>query len=219
MVFYLACEGHTERWYFEWLQKQINSDPRTVNPVEFKYKNVSPSSFAKSNAGAFTKSLLGNCSFCTVRDIEDYDDFHYGKFKDLLKSNKDARSLMRKVPFYIAYSNFTFEVWIIAHKMQVPSVMHRSEYFKAINKAYDTEFLDNDDYKHEKNFKGLLKGLSLDHVIDNALAECARFKSYNAQFHADKKRSLYGFDYCLNDPDTTLDDFVRIVLRYAGYSV
>lgn len=219
MVFFLACEGYTERWYFEWLQKQINSDSRTANPVEFKYQNTTPSSFAKSNAGAFTKELIGDCAFCTVRDIEEYDAFHYSKFKDLLKSNKDARSLMCKVPFYIAYSNFTFEIWMVAHKMQVPSVIRRSDYYKAINKAYNATFLDNDDYKHEKHFKSLLQGLKLDDVIEKALPECARFKKHNAQFHADKKRSLYGFDYYLNDPDTTLDDFVRIVLRYAGYSV
>ncbi len=219
MTFFLSCEGYTERWYFEWLQKQINADARTLRPVNFKFTGGTPSSFAKSNAGAFTKSLLGDCLFCRVQDIEDYGEYHCRNFKDLLKSRKDAKSLMRKVDFYIAYSNFTFETWIIAHKIQVPSVIDRAEYYKTINGAYNTSFLDNDDYKHEKNFKGLLNGLCLDDVISSALPECARFKKNNVLYHSDKKRSLYGFDYYLNDPDTTVDDFVRVVLRYAGYDV
>ena len=28
MIYFLSCEGETERWYFEWLKKQINNDPR-----------------------------------------------------------------------------------------------------------------------------------------------------------------------------------------------
>lgn len=217
MIFFISCEGETERWYFDWLRKQINGDRRTVTPVKFKFTGGSPTSFVKSNAGAY--SMLDGCSFCRVQDIEDYGEYHTEKFETLLKSNKDAKSRMRKTNFYIAYSNFTFEVWIIAHKMQVPSVVHRSEYYKTINRAFDTAFRDNDEYKHEDNFKGLLAGLTLDDVINTALPECERFKKNNDIHHADKKRSLYGFDYCLNDPDTTLDDYVRVILRYAGYSV
>lgn len=31
--YYISCEGETEKWYFEWLQTQINNDSRTKNKV------------------------------------------------------------------------------------------------------------------------------------------------------------------------------------------
>ena len=35
MKYFISCEGDTERWYLEWLQKEINKDDRTKQKVEF----------------------------------------------------------------------------------------------------------------------------------------------------------------------------------------
>lgn len=40
MIYFLSCEGETERRYFEWLKKQINNDPRTKNKVDFRFRKL-----------------------------------------------------------------------------------------------------------------------------------------------------------------------------------
>ena len=153
MIYFLSCEGETERWYFEWLKNQINNDSRTKNKVDIKFKKLMPSAFAKSNAGTFTKDMLNDSIFCRIQDIEDYNDEHIKKFHLLLKSTKEARQRYKKISFIIGYSNFTFEVWILAHKAKVREIVDRAYYYQEINSAYNTAFINNDDYKHENNFK------------------------------------------------------------------
>lgn len=216
MKYFISCEGDTERWYLEWLQRKINGDSRTKQKVEFVFKNIMPSSFAKSNIGTFTKEMIAGSYFCRIQDIEDYSDYHIKKFEDLLESTKRARQLLKKYSFLIGYSNYTFEVWIIAHKAQVKSVANRSQYYTQINKAYNKSFVSNDDYKHKKNFESVLHMLSLDDVIKNALPECVRFRNMNYKNNKKLIQLKYGFGYIKSDPDTTLDEFIKIVLKNAG---
>lgn len=216
MKYFISCEGDTERWYLEWLQIQINKDSRTKQKVEFIFKNVTPSSFAKSHNSTFTKGMIAGSTFCRIQDIEDYSACHIKNFHSLLASNKKAKQLFTKYNFIIGYSNFTFEVWMISHKAQVKTVTDRSQYYKQINSAYGKNFINNDDYKHEKKFDSVLKMLSLDDVIENALPECKRFKTLNYQNNPQLVRSMYGFRYILSDPDTTLDEFIKLVLHNAG---
>lgn len=215
MRFYISCEGETERWYFEWLQRQINKDKRTREKIDFCFKNISPSSFAKSNKNAFTNAMIEGTKFCRVQDIEDYSECQIKAFHNLLKSNKEAKNILKKVSFIIGYSNYTFEVWIIAHKTKVKSVAHRDHYYRQINSAFGKKFENNCDYKSKSNFESILKLLTLDDVINNALPECQRFKSKNSTDDPQSKRSMYGFTYMLKEPDTTLDDFVKIILKCA----
>ena len=97
--YFISREGDTEQWYFEWLQKIINNDPRTKNKIEFKFLNVTPSSFTKSNHNTFTRDMLKGSCFCRIQDIEDYGQDRINKFKDMLKSNKDAQKLFPKYHF------------------------------------------------------------------------------------------------------------------------
>lgn len=216
MIYFLSCEGETERWYFEWLKNQINNDSRTKNKVDIKFKKLMPSAFAKSNAGTFTKDMLNDSIFCRIQDIEYYNDEHIKKFHLLLKSTKEARQRYKKISFIIGYSNFTFEVWILAHKAKVREIVDRAYYYQEINSAYNTAFINNDDYKHENNFKNLLKQLTLDDVIHKAIPECKRFVEKCYSDNPALKRELYGFKYIHANPDTTLHDFIRSILEYAG---
>ena len=216
MIYFLSCEGATERWYFEWLKNQINNDPRTKNKVDFRFKTLMPSAFTKSNAGTYIKNMLKGSIFCRIQDIEDYNDEHIKKFHLLLKSTKEARQRYKKISFIIGYSNFTFEVWILAHKAKVREIVDRAYYYQEINSAYNTAFINNDDYKHENNFKNLLKQLTLDDVIHKAIPECKRFVEKCYSDNPALKRELYGFKYIHANPDTTLHDFIRSILEYAG---
>lgn len=214
--FFISREGETEQWYFEWLQKQINDDARTKNKIEFKFLNVTPSGFSKSNHNIFTRDMLKGSCFCRIQDIEDYGEDSIKKFKELLKSNKEAKKLFPKFNFQIGYSNYTFEVWMISHKARVRAEMDRKNYYKQINTAYGKSFIDNDDYKHENHFRSILSMLTLDDVIHKAIPECERIRQANINQNAQLKRSDYNFDYFLCNPDTSLHMFVGLVLSTAG---
>lgn len=95
MDYFVSCEGDTEKWYLEWLQNKINEDTRTKEKVKFIFKNIMPSSFAKSNAGTFTKAMIAGTTFCRIQDIEDYSKSHIESFHNLLKSNKTAKQLFK----------------------------------------------------------------------------------------------------------------------------
>lgn len=216
MIYFLSCEGKTEHWYFEWLKTQINNDSRTKNKVDFRFKKLMPSAFAKSNVGTFTKDLLNGSIYCRIQDIEDYNEEHIKKFHLLLKSTKEARKRHKEILFNIGYSNFTFEVWILAHKAKVRKIYDRANYYQEINSAYNTSFLNNDHYKHERNFKNLLGQLTLNDVIFKAIPECKRFVKKCYCDYPNLKRELYDFKYIEANPDTTLHNFVEKILEYAG---
>ncbi|MCM1440818.1 MAG: RloB family protein [Roseburia sp.] len=215
--YYISCEGETEEWYFEWLQTQINNDSRTKNKVTLNpHKGRTPTDYAKSIRGAYV-AQTGRCkTFYRVQDIEDYSDEHIEKLHELCANTKKAKSITNNCEFAIAYSNFTFEVWIIAHKSQVPTVIDRSKYYEHINRAFGFKFKDNDEYKKEDNFKKLLKTLTLDDVINHALQECEKIRSNNEAFYKDCKRQYMGLTYFLQNPDTNIDVLIRDILKGSG---
>jgi len=214
--FFISCEGKTEKWYFEWLQKMINDNSKTKNKIEFKFLNVTPSSFTKSNFNIYTQGMLKGSYFCRIQDIESYSNDSLKQFTDLLKSNKEAKKLFPKYNFYIGYSNYTFEVWIISHMSKVKTEVDRKNYYKQINNAYNKAFSNNDDYKHENNFKSLLDMLTLDNVINTAIPTCENMRNYNSTNNPEQKKSEYNFDYFLSNPDTSLHEFVKIILSNSG---
>lgn len=216
MKVFLYCEGETERWYFEWLQNKINHDNRTKEQIKFVFKKAGPSSFAKSNRDTYTKGMLANDLYGIIQDIEDYSQENIAKFNKLLKSCKEAEKLLKKIQFIIGYSNFCFEVWIIAHRIQVKSMSDRNQYYRQINKAYGTTFTSNGEYKRKKDFNSILAQITLDDVINRALPECKRFKTHNYECNSHLIRTQYGFTYILNNPDTTLNVFVEKLLTLAG---
>lgn len=215
--YYISCEGETEKWYFEWLQTQINNDSRTKNKVNLNpHKGRTPTDYAKSIRGAYA-ATSGRCKcFYRVQDIEDYNDYHINKLHELCENTKKARSITKNCEFAIAYSNFTFEVWIIAHKLQVPSIIDRIKYYEHINRAFGFKFKDNDEYKKEANFKKLLDVLTLDEVIEHALPECARIRENNEMFYKNYERQYKGLTYYLHNPDTNIDELIRSILQDAG---
>lgn len=216
--YYISCEGETEKWYFEWLQSQINSDTRTKNKVTLNpHKGRTPTDYAKSIRGAFAATSAGCAKlFYCVQDIEDYSDEHIKKFHELCKNTKKAKSITKKCQFAIAYSNFTFEVWMIAHRLQVSSIIDRSKYYQEINRAFGFKFVDNDDYKKEDNFKNVLKLLTLDDIIKCALPECDRIRKINNTFYKQYERQYMGMTYYVHNPDTNIDELIREILHSSG---
>lgn len=120
-----TVEGWTERWYLEWLRDQINKCPEAAYTVSIDPKvQQSPIKFAK------TVNPLAVPNAVHICDYESNDADHIRKFQDTLKQLKMANSLKgRSFKYSLGYCNFTFELWMILHKMDFGgAVAHRSKY-------------------------------------------------------------------------------------------
>lgn len=159
--YYFSVEGETEKWYLDWLQKTINSI------TESKY-NVKLDSKIQKNPLTRVKgmTLLESTEITHVFDRESEDDVHVKQFQETLDRMSDAEQLGKDIKYKLGYSNFTFELWIILHKMDCNGAKtHRKQYLPELNKAYDEKFEDLQEYKRENDFKRILKKLTIEDVI------------------------------------------------------
>ncbi|MGM9601109.1 MAG: RloB domain-containing protein [Faecousia sp.] len=203
-----TVEGWTERWYLEWLRDQINKCQEAAYTVSIDPKvQQSPIKFAK------TVNPLAVPNAVHICDYESNDEDHIRKFQDILKQLKMANSLKgRSFKYSLGYCNFTFELWMILHKMDFGgAVAHRSRYLDPINKAYGTDFEDLDKYKHEKNFKSCLAKLTLDDVRA-AIRRSKRIMESNRQ-NGLREKEYMGFRYYSENPSLTIWECVELILK------
>jgi hypothetical protein len=81
---------------------------------------------------------------------------------DLLK---ETSKLGKQIKYNLGYSNFTFELWMILHKSNCNALLtHRHQYLPLINRAYNENFENLEQYKRESNFKRILRKISLSEV-------------------------------------------------------
>lgn len=158
--YYFSVEGETEKWYFDWLQGKINSEPAARHKVSIDSKIQNPIKRAKSI------NMLTKTEIIHVFDYESNDEVHTVQFIKTLDLLKDASKLGKQIKYQPGYSNFTFELWMVLHKAECNApLVHRRQYLDPINKAYGENFENLDQYKHEANFKRVLGKISLLEVM------------------------------------------------------
>lgn len=209
--YYLSVEGETEKWYFEYLQELINSTDEIPFKVNFDIKiNKSIISRAKSISAIYSIKAFHIC------DYESNERIHKVQFERVLRELIEVKKINKKIHYKLGYSNFSFELWIILHKMQqTAAIAHRKQYINGINKAYNENFQYIDDYKEERNFKKILKKITLDDVINavNNGNEIRKINEANLQFNYRK----YGtFEYYIENPDMTINKCVEQILKECG---
>lgn len=107
-------------------------------------------------------NVLSKVEITHVFDYESNDDLHTTQFKETLDLLKKTSTLGKQIKYNLAYSNFTFELWMILHKFSCNAPLtHRHQYLKLINKAYNENFNSLDQYKRESSFKRILGKISL----------------------------------------------------------
>lgn len=160
--YYFTVEGETEKWYLDWLQEKINNEDSS------KYK-VAIDSKIQKNPLKRAKSLnvISKVEITHLFDYESDDEVHTTQFRTTLDLMKEASNMGKQIKYNFGYSNFTFELWMILHKINCnASFAHRRQYIDPINTAYSEKFEDLKHYKHEDNFKRLLAKISLREVKD-----------------------------------------------------
>lgn len=206
----LSVEGETEKWYFEWLQKEINACSTAACTVSFGNLKIEkdPIKYAKGLIG------IGKLTAVHICDKESNDQVHEIQFLNTLKRLKSSRSIGKSLKYDLGYSNYTFDLWIILHKTDSRRYFaDRSQYIRTINSVYGENFENMDEYKHERNFRRILSGLNLENAIE-AVNRAKNIREHNLA-HCQKKL-MYGYDYFDENPDLSIQNFVAKVFKDAG---
>lgn len=206
--FFLSVEGETEKWYFEHLCRLINASDKAQYKLSLKC-DVEKEPLAMAKRLVIPKRTA--IDVWHVFDFESESEQHQEIFHEALRQMRDANRMGKKLRYRSAYSNFTFDLWMVLHRQNVVHCGHRKEYVRQINSAFGTRFQKMDDYKKEANFKAILSEISLDDVA----RAVERAKAMNAETDQRGARTAEhcGFVYRLDNPYTELYVPIESMLR------
>ncbi len=206
LKYYFSVEGETEQWYLEWLQDQINNSPETENKVSFN-KQIQKDPLKRAKSLAITDKV----EIWHISDYESSEDVHVKQFTETIDRMADTKNLKKQITYKFGYSNFTFDLWMILHKIDCRgSFSHRKQYITPINKAFDENFENMDEFKHEANFKRCLKKLTLVDVI-NAVNRAKAIMEINKR----NGYTLYqyrGYSYYRENPSLMIWEIIEKIL-------
>jgi hypothetical protein len=144
-------------------------------------------------------------------DYESNSDQHQRTFLDTLNQMRKAINMDLCSEYNLGYSNFTFELWIILHRTvcNVP-LTNRKQYIRPLNRAFSTSFENLDEYKHEDNFEGILRMLTLLDVIQ-AIKRAKDFMNNNI-LNGYKSIEYAGYSCYHENPSLTVMESVERIL-------
>ena len=208
--YFFSVEGETEKWYFEWLQRTINSTIAALYNVKFDCPvQKDPLKRAK---GLIT---LEKAEITHILDQESEEEIHIQQFETALSRMKLAERIGKSIKYNLGYSNFAFELWIVLHKADCNGPFsHRRQYLIPINSAYSEQFENLDRYKHEENFKRLLRKLTLDDV-----RQAVRRSKTITQANQENGCVLHqykGYRYYKENPSLSIWEIVEKILGECG---
>ena len=207
-TYYFSVEGETEERYLDWLMELINSEPLA------KYK-VSIKSKVEKNPLTLVKKLnvISRTEVTHLCDIESNEEVHSSQFRVILDLLKEASSSQgKKIDYRLGYSNFTFELWMILHKVDCnTSFNHRRQYLDPINRAFNEQFTELSQYKRETDFKRVLKKISLSEVKD-AIQRAKLIMQRNSE-NGLRPHEYKGYQYYKENPSISIGDSIEKILK------
>lgn len=202
-----AIEGDTEKYYLEWLAKQINNTPNATSKctIPSPQKGKDPSAIRR-----YFNNLYKETVYYLI-DKECYND--EDEFKEFLRKLTPTKR-EKSIVFQLGYSNISFELWILLHKTNFSKPVEKpKDYLKHINKAFNFSFKNLEQYKKETNFKNLLSKLTLDDVI-NAIERAYEIQGINKQ--ACKQESFCKYEYYKENPSLSIHEIIDKILKDCG---
>lgn len=210
--YFFSVEGETEAWYLENLRNLINTCGNNKFQVSFNCKvEKDPVKIVKG------MSIVDKVEITHLMDYESNEEIHTRQFQTLLDRLEKAKKIKCKnaVTYNLGYTNFTFELWIILHKEAHNRPMNnRSQYIGAINRLYGETFENLGQYKHENNFKRVLKQITIDDVkAAIARAEQIMLNNINngCTLHEYKK-----YNYYKENPSLLIHEAINKILKDCG---
>lgn len=209
-TYYFSVEGDTEKWYLDWLQEAINTNEQTQYVVKLDSK-VEKDPLARVKRLA----ILSKTEITHVFDRESEEAEHQKQFQATLDLMKKAQGTGKQIKYVLGYSNFTFDLWMILHKMDCyASFVHRDHYLNSLNKAYEEHFATMKEYKREENFKRVLSKLSLEDVR-KAIGRAKKIKK-QCQDAGYTLCEYKGYRYYRENPSLSIWECIEKILRECG---
>ena len=208
--YYFSVEGETEQWYFKWLQNLINETPES----EFKVSFDCP---VQKNPLKRAKSIVvtGKTDIYHISDYESDDEIHVREFRETMDNMKLAKELGKQINYKFGYTNLTFDLWIVLHNSNCNgSLTHRRLYLQHINRAYNENFENMDEFKHENNFKRVLGQLALQNVRD-AIERAKLIMQRNSE-NGYVLQEYKGYRYYKENPSLAIWEVIERVLVECG---
>ena len=204
-----SVEGETEYWYLKWLQNQINNCPnRKYNALIKPWVDKSPRHFSKRLTAKTTPHIIHLC------DIEGNEQENIVNFNNILTEMKNVR-VQKGIYYILGYSNFTFELWIILHKIDCSASLDcRRNYLEFIRRAFGENFENLNHYKQEDNFKKCLKQITIDDVR-SAICRAERIMTINNK-NGKILNKFEGYVYYLDNPALSVHEIVKKILLECG---
>ena len=203
--YHFSVEGETEKWYLQWLQQQINNNPRALYQVVFLVKvEPNPESYVKKI------SIVNKTEIVHFFDFEGTEEKYQKRINSTLDSLKNAKK-RKSITYEIAYSNYAFELWILLHRGTFcKPLSHRGQYLDSINTLFHENFEDLRQYKKEDNFKRLLAKLTLNDVYV-AIKNAQKINLENQRVQ--KKTQYKGYEYYLQNPSLSVGEVIENILK------
>lgn len=207
--YYFSVEGETEKWYLRWLENTINSQVNRIQNVKFNISEpgISPIKYVK------TISLFTKIDLYHLCDYEGSTHQDTDRFEQIIEAMKMAER-QKTVNYELCYSNLTFELWLILHKIKLNTMFDSKGYYLShFNRAFATKYNSLKEMKKEKNFKKILDRLTFNDVIF-AVENSCQIRESNKQ---NKRASKIGrHEYFKDNPDLTVHCVVGKIIERCG---
>ena len=206
-----SVEGETEKLYLDWLQDEINKqEKRKYNVIITSKVEKSPIKFVKQQNPISTEKIIHICDF-EGNTAEEEKVFH-----NILSELHEASC---KIKYNLAYSNLTFELWIILHNKSFNTkLISKKDYLKVINECFivkkGKKFNSLDEYKEEKNFLKCLSKLTIENV-KTAIKNAKHIMIQNLN-NGLVQIKFKGYCYYTDNPSLTIGDYIEDILKEVG---
>ncbi len=215
---YFSVEGETEKWYLDWLEKQINASPKAEFIVKLESR-------VKQNPVRFVKgfSLIADkAELIHICDYECNTEEYIRRFKLTLDRITEARKIVNDTKtrknwctYTLAYNNLSFELWLILHRENYRgSFTHGDQYWPKLQSVYGLTVQSLEKYKQYDNFQAqVLDRLTLLDVI-KAIERAEKIEQANKRNY--QPENYNGYDYYANNPSLSIHMPIKALLIECG---
>ena len=212
-TFYMSVEGiNCERLYFLHLAKIINESGNNKYNLKINPKVASPMQYAKRIASRPSDNKSGRkLPYIHIQDIEDYySEFHREKFYGIIDEMRKAEKEFG-MTYKLGYSNYTFELWMLLHVADMKhSVQDRHSYLVLINRRFNKNYSNIDEFKAESEFQSILNSYVTLDSVKKAIYRADKIVEMNQEEYK-KKENYHGFEFYHDNPDLSVHEVVRII--------
>ncbi len=215
---YFSVEGETEKWYLDWLEKQINANSNKEFSVNFESR-------VKQNPVRFVKGLSyvsDKAELIHICDYEGNTEEYIKRFKLALDRITEARKIVNDTKtrknwctYTLAYSNLSFELWLILHKEDYRGSFTECDlYWPKLQSVYGLTVQSFEKYKQFDNFKAqVLDKLTLPDVI-KAIERAEKIEQANKRNYLPENHN--GYEYYAKNPSLSIHVPIKALLTECG---